>query len=94
MYGQRYGWALRFERDGRLIAAMYPNRGRFVVQVILNRAQVASAQAMKLPAHVDRALKSARPYPKERWLFIPVRSRKEARELQGILTLKLSRPGA
>jgi hypothetical protein len=91
MYGKRYGWALRFERSGRLVAAMYPNRGHLFVQIILNRAQVIAAQAMKLPVNVDRALTSAKPYPKERWLFISVRSRKEARELQSMLTLKLSR---
>ncbi len=94
MYGGRYGWALRFERHGRLVAAMYANRGRLNVQMILNRAQVNAALAMGLPAHVAGALKAAKDYPEGRWLFIPVRSRREARDLQSIVSLKVSLPGA
>jgi hypothetical protein len=93
MYGARYGWALRFERSRRLVAAMYPNRGRLYVQIILNRVQVTTAMAMSLPRHVAMALDVARDYPEGRWLFIPVRSRKQARELHSIMALKMSAPG-
>jgi hypothetical protein len=89
MYGEKYGWALRFERYGRLVAAMYPNRGRLYVQIILNRAQVNAAMAMSLPPHVSAALNVARDYPEGRWLFIPVRSRKQAGELHSIFALKM-----
>ncbi len=88
MYGGRSGWALRFERHGRLVAAMYPNRGRLSVQIILNRAQVNTAMAMGLPAHVAGALEAAKDYPEGRWLFVPVKSRADARGLQRILALK------
>jgi hypothetical protein len=93
MYGERYGWALRFERHGRLAAAMYPNRGHLRVQIILNPEQVHAALAMSLPPHVAAALKGAKDYPEGRWLFIPVRSRKEAREVQPIVALKFPLPG-
>lgn len=92
MYGGRYGWALRFERYGHLVAAMYPNRGRLSVQIILNRAQVNTALAVSLPTHVAGALKAAKDYPEGRWLFIPVRSRKDAAQLHPIAALKMSRP--
>lgn len=88
MYGDRYGWALRFDHAGRLILAMYPNRGRLTVQIILNRAQVNAAEAMRLPARVVAALKAAKPYPRERWLFIPVTSRASVRELHTVIALK------
>ncbi len=89
MYGERYGWALRFERHGRLAAAMYPNRGHLSVQIILNPAQVNAALAAGLPPHVAGALKAARKYPEGRWLFVPIQSRKDARELQPIVALKM-----
>jgi hypothetical protein len=92
MYGDRYGWALRFERSGRLVAAMYPNRSHLFVQIILNRAQVSTAMTMRLPPHVSTALEVAKDYPEGRWLFIAVRSRKEAGELRTIIALKMSRP--
>jgi hypothetical protein len=92
MYGARYGWALRFRRGGRLVVAMYPNRGRFTAQVVLGRAQVEAASSMRLPRSVAAALRAATDYPEGRWLFIPVRSRKGAAELRPLLALKLSRP--
>jgi hypothetical protein len=91
MYGARYGWALRFLRGGRLITAMYPNRGRVTVQIILGRAQVAAAGAMDLTPSVVRVFAAAKDYPEGRWLFIPVKSLKGARELRPLLALKLAR---
>jgi len=91
MYGERFGWALHFRRGGRLITAMYPNRGRVTVQIVLGRSQVAAASAMELAPSVAKVLAAAKDYPEGRWLFIPVTSLKGARELRPLLALKLSR---
>jgi hypothetical protein len=56
MYGDRYGWALRFHKSGRFILAMYPNRGHFTVQIVLGRAQVAVATEMELPTFIVRVI--------------------------------------
>ena len=93
MYGERYGWALRFERSGRLVLAMYPNHGHLTVQIILSQAQIAVAKAMTLPQRILRVIEGARNYPEGRWLFIPVWSAKGAKELRSLIALKLSRPG-
>jgi len=91
LYGRRYGWALRFERAGKLALAMYPNHNRITVQVILGRAQVAQATGIRLPSRVLKALSSSKPYPNERWLFVALSSRQGAREMRSLLKLKLSR---
>jgi hypothetical protein len=91
MYGEKYGWALRFRRGDRLVLAMYPNRGHLTVQIILGRAQVVAATAMRLPSRVSTVLKAARDYPEGRWLFIPVRSRQSAQELRALIALKTAR---
>ncbi len=88
MYGESFGWALRFRRGGRFVMAMYPNRGRLTAQVVLGRAQVAAASAMDLAPSVARALAAAKDYPEGRWLFIPVKSLKGARELRPLIALK------
>ena len=90
MYGQRYGWALRFRRSTRLILAMYPNRGCFTVQIILGQHQVKPAFTMGLSAHVLKVLRAAHAYPEGRWLFIPVKSVRIARELRPLIALKIS----
>jgi len=91
MYGERYGWALRFARAGRLVTALYPNRGRFTVQIVLGRWQVTAASAMALPASVAKVLAAAKDYPEGRWLFVPVRTLKGARDLRPLIALKLAR---
>ena len=90
MYGARYGWAFRFHRSGRLILAMYPNRGHLTVQIILGRAQVALATAMNLQPRVRKVLESAKNYPEGRWLFIPVQSVRHACDLRSLIALKFS----
>ena len=92
MYGERYGWALRFRRSGRLVLAMYPNQGHLTVQIILGRAQVAAATAMRLPARVSKVLTAAKDYPEGRWLFIPLRSVRSAKELRSLIALKMAGP--
>jgi hypothetical protein len=91
MYGERYGWAQRFDRGGRLVLAMYPGRGHLTVQIILSRAQIASAIEMGMPAHVWRALDAAKDHPEGRWLFIRVRSVRSANALRSLIALKLAR---
>ena len=92
MYGERYRWAFRFQKSGRLILAMYPNRGHLTVQIILGTAQLAIAAAMTLPPFIVRVMEAAKKYPEGRWLFIPVKSAKDAGELRDMIALKISRP--
>jgi hypothetical protein len=42
-------------------------------------------------SHLE-GLEAAKDYPEGRWLFIPVKSRKAARELRVLIGLKLPRP--
>ena len=92
MYGERYGWALRFHRGGRLVTAMYPNMGHLTVQIILGRAQIEEAAAMALPRRIGKVLEAAKDYPEGRWLFVPVDSVSGAKELRSLVALKMSRP--
>ena len=90
MYGQRYGWALRFQRGSRLVLALYPNRGCLILQIILGPAQLTAAAEMGLPTFVLTVLESAKTYPEGKWLFIPVKSLETARELRPLIALKMS----
>jgi hypothetical protein len=91
MYGERYGWALRFERSGRLVLAMYPNDGHLTVQIILGRTQLAEAAAMTLPLRIVKVIEAAKDYPEGKWLFVPVRPVKHAKDLRSLIALKISR---
>ena len=60
MYGEWFGWALRFRRGGRFVVALYPNRGRLTAQIVLGRSQVAAASAMDLAPSVTKVLAAAK----------------------------------
>lgn len=92
MYGEHFGWALRFRKGGRFVTALYPNRGKFFAQVVLGKAHVAAASALALAPSVAEVLAAAKDYPEGRWLFVPVKTVKGARELRPLIALKLSRP--
>ena len=92
MYGEHFGWALRYRKGGRFVTALYPNRGKFVAQVVLGKAQVEAATRAGLPASVHKVFAAAKDYPEGRWLFVPVKTLKGARELRPLLALKLARP--
>ncbi len=87
-YGKQYGWALRFRIKGSLLTALYPARNGFVVQVILSRPALEQAQALTLGDAARQAIARAKPYPEGKWLFIPVQSEQDLRDVQSLLALK------
>jgi hypothetical protein len=88
LYGKKYGWALRFRISGKLLTSFYPTQNGFTAQVILSPAAIKKAQSMKLGKNVRRVITKAHPYPEGRWLFIPVESERDIRDIQRLLVLK------
>jgi hypothetical protein len=88
LYGKKYGWALRFRVSGELLTSLYPTQNGFTAQVILNPAAVEQAQRMKLAKNARQAIAKAHPYPEGRWLFIPIESKSDIRDLQRLLVLR------
>ncbi len=89
LYGKNYGWALRFRIKGKLLISLYPAEGGFTVQVNLSSEAIEKAQRMKLGKNVQQAIARAHPYPEGRWLFIPVESEKDYRDIQRLLALRV-----
>lgn len=89
LYGKQYGWALRFRIRGQLLTSLYPADEGFTVQINLSPAAVEQTQGMKLGDNVQGAIARATPYPEGRWLFIPVRSADEVRDIQRLLALRV-----
>jgi len=87
-YGKNYGWALRFRKSGKALVSLYPAEGSFTVQLILSQAEVDQAHGLKLGKHVRHIIEQAHPFPEGRWLFVPVKSGKDLRDVQQLLALK------
>jgi hypothetical protein len=91
LYGKNYGWARRFRIKGQLLTSLYPTNGGFTAQVNLSSEAVEKAQGMKLGKNVQQAIERAHAYPEGRWLFIPVESEKDLRDIQRLLALRAER---
>jgi len=87
-YGKDYGWGLRFRIKGRLLTTLYPRRDGYTAQVILNPAAIEMAQQMNLGQNTQAAIGRAKPYPEGRWLFIPVESENDVKDIQQLLALR------
>jgi hypothetical protein len=87
-YGKNYGWALRFRKSGKALASLYPAEGSFTVQLILSQADVDKTHSLKLGKRVRQIIEQAYPFPEGRWVFIPVNSGKDMRDVQQLLALK------
>ncbi len=88
MYGPKYGWGLRFGIGGKLLTALYPASNGFTVQLILRPGAIEQAERSGCGRNVQEAITRARPYPEGRWLFIPVESQNDLRDVQYLLALK------
>jgi len=87
-YGEKYGWALRFRKGGKALASVYPTPGGFTVQVVLPAKDVEKSESLKLGRHVRQIIAKAHPYPEGRWLFVPIKSAKDVRDIQELIALK------
>ena len=89
MYGRKYGWALRFQKSNALLSALYPAQSGFVAQVILSRAALDQASLLKLGRSAQLAIDQAHLYAEGKWLFVPVKSKRDADDVKLLLKLKV-----
>jgi hypothetical protein len=87
-YGKNYGWAVRFCRKGKALVSLYPAGGGFAAQIILSDPDAKRALALRIGSHVRKVIAAAHPYPEGRWLFIPVKTKKDIQDIRALIALK------
>jgi hypothetical protein len=90
MYGKKYGWALHFERERKLLANFYPTQDAFTVQINLPEAAVPQALALDLNAPMRAAIEGAFPFPEGRWTFIPYQVESDILAFQRLIQLRVA----
>jgi hypothetical protein len=90
MYGKKYGWALHFERDRKMLVNLYPTLGGFTVQINLPETTVLAALALDLPPHIREAIETAFPFPEGRWIFIPCLEPSDLPKLKKLVELRVA----
>ncbi len=97
-YGKSYGWIVWFRKGGRTIVSFYPQAEGVVAQIVLSASQVPAALALRLGAKTRHLIEETPQLHDGRWLFIPVRTERDARDVEQLILLKarpvLSGPAA
>jgi hypothetical protein len=88
LYGRTYGWGLRFQTKGKLLTALYPNRGFFIVQIILSHIQLSKTKGIGLHKNALAAIDAANPYPEGKWIFVPIKTDIDLKDAWHLLALK------
>jgi hypothetical protein len=87
--GPKYGWELSFRKGGRPLADLYPSNGFFVAQVVLGRAATEAAKKLPLGEHVRSVFDGARQLYDGRWLFVPVRTKRDLEDVKLLIDAKV-----
>lgn len=93
-YGKKYGWALQFRSKGKLLVSLYPNKGYFVAQIILNLQNLKDTQPLDLRTGALDAIETANEYAEGKWLFISVKDENDLEDVRNLLKIKTGVPGA
>ena len=89
LYGQKYGWALRFRLGSQLLTSLYPTLGGFTAQINLPETAVQQALSEGIGQSAQKAIARATLYSEGRWLFIPVESAEDAADIRRLLALRV-----
>jgi len=86
------GWNLRYRRKGKSLTALHPQRKRILAQIVLGKAQAEHALQLDLGEKVSRLLRETPQLRDGRWLFIPVTSESDAKDVEKLLLAKMRPP--
>jgi len=90
--GARYGWSLRLKQKDRVILYLTPQRGAFLVGVVLGERAAQSAEAGSLPPLAMAALTAAPKYAEGRGIRLSVTSHATLEAVQALIPFKLLVP--
>lgn len=86
------GWNLRYRRNGKSLTALHPQQERILAQIVLGKAQAERALQLELGEMISRMLQEAPQLRDGRWLFIPVTSESDAKDVEKLLLAKMRPP--
>jgi hypothetical protein len=86
--GKNYGWNLRFRKSGKTLLNLFPHDGFPVALVVLGTEQVEKSRSLKLSKNVKDVFAKALQFFDGRWLYVPVKTAKDAKDIQALIALK------
>jgi hypothetical protein len=87
-YGKKYGWTRRYRKSGKALISLFPAKGYFVAQVVLDPPQTEKALGANLSKSTLQMIKEAKAYHDGRWLWIEVKSKTALEDVKQLLLIK------
>ena len=87
-YGKNYGWALRFNKSGKSLVALYPSKNEFTVQIILNTKQVEKALLEALDSRIKNIILDTPEIHEGKWIYINVTSGSDVIDIEKLLLIR------
>ena len=89
-FTKKYGWAVRYRRQGRTMAYFFPEQGAFSVLLILGKkeAEVANLFKAKLNKEVQTVFDNTEQLHDGRWVWIRVLTTSDIDDIKRLLPLK------
>ena len=87
--GAKFGWSLRLKQEDRVILYLTPQRGAFLVGLVLGERAAQSAEAGSLPPLALAALTAAPKYAEGRGIRLSVTSQATLEAVQALIPFKL-----
>ena len=86
--GKNYGWNVWWRKSGKTLMSLYPQKNAFVAQIVLGHEQVEKALGLALGAKASKILCDTPQLHDGRWLFIPVTTQRDVRDVEQLIQLK------
>jgi hypothetical protein len=90
-YGKNYGWALRFNKSGKSLVALYPSQNEFTVQIILNAQQVDKALEQDLNDMIKNIILNTPEIHEGKWIYIKVTSESDITDIKKLLLIRANK---
>jgi uncharacterized protein DUF3788 len=87
--GPNHGWELRYERGGRPLTTLTPLHDGLLALVVVGRNSNEVLPDLDLAANARGVVERSTLYPEGRWLYVPVESDRDLRDIYALLALKL-----
>jgi hypothetical protein len=88
-YGINYGWAIRFKKSGKSIAALYPDKDRFTVQIILNKCQVDSALLTDMDFKIIEKIRDQEAIHEGKWIYLQVDKETDLNDILKLIDIRI-----
>jgi hypothetical protein len=88
--GSKYGWSLRLKRRDRIVLYLIPQRGHFLVGLVLGEKALEVIKKQDLPPDILAAVASSPRYGEGTGVRLPVATSRDVRAVEKMTTAKMA----